>query len=311
MDPLSDLLRLLKVRSYGAAGLDAGGDWAIRFPEHDGMKVFAVVEGSCSVSLEEETESIAVHAGECFLATQGRPFRMGNGAAVEFASADTLLPPAFDGRIVTYQGGGDFLAVGGFFSLADRQADLFLAAVPPVVRFRKGADRDAMRWCVDRLTVELREPGPGTRLIAEQLVTMMLVQALRSSLSSADYLQAGWLTALVDPKLRLAMGGMHDAPHRRWTIQSLAALAGMSRTSFALRFKAAMGLAPLDYLTRWRMLLAQDRLATSQAPAVEIGLGIGYDCERSFARAFKRTHGYSPRQYRLRVQGADVEEVAN
>jgi AraC-like DNA-binding protein len=305
MDPLSDLLRLLKVRSYGAAGLDAGGDWAIQIPAHDGMKVFAVVRGACCVSLRDDAAPITVRAGECFLTT-GRPFRMGNGAAVEPANVQLLLPPIFDGRIVTHNGGGDFLAVGGFFALASDQADLLLGAVPPIISFHKGRERDTMEWCVNRLTSELRDPDAGTHFVAEQLATLMLVQALRSSMAQTSPSQVGWLTALADPKLRTAIAIMHHDPQNRWTVQSLAALAGMSRTSFALRFRAAMGIAPLDYLTRWRMLLAQDRLATGQEPTVEIALAVGYDCERSFARAFRRANGYSPRQYRLLAQGASV-----
>ncbi|WP_370677439.1 AraC family transcriptional regulator [Pleomorphomonas sp. PLEO] len=302
MDPLSDLLRLLKIRSYGAAGLDAGGDWAIQFPVHDGIKFFAVVEGMCSLWLDEEESSVEIRAGECFLATQGLPFRIAGGMAVEPLSLEAVLPPAFDGRVVTINGGGDFLAVGGFFALASGQAHLLFGAMPPVVRFREGQDREVMAWCVDRLASELRTPRAGTSLLAQQLVTMMLVQALRASIADASHPRTGWLAALADTRLRAAVGAMHAEPHHRWTLQSLAVISGMSRTSFALKFRAAMGIAPLDYLTRWRMLLAQDRLATSQESAAEIGLAIGYDCERSFARAFKRMHGCSPRQYRLTAQ---------
>ncbi len=310
MDPLSDLLRLLKVRSYGAAGLDAGGDWAIQIPAHDGMKVFAVVRGACFVSLRDDEAPIMVRTGECFLTTQGRPFQMGNGAAIEPASIQYLRPSIFDGRIVTHNGGGDFLAVGGFFSLASNPADLLLGAVPPVISFRKGRERDTMEWCVSRLTSELRDPDAGTHFVAQQLATLMLVQALRSSIAQTSPSRVGWLTALADPKLRTAIAIMHHDPQNRWTVQSLAALAGMSRTSFALRFRAAMGIAPLDYLTRWRMLLAQDRLATGQEPTVEIALAVGYDCERSFARAFRRSNGCTPREYRLLAQGVSASAAA-
>ncbi|OJY67564.1 MAG: hypothetical protein BGP16_03320 [Sphingobium sp. 66-54] len=311
MDLLSQLLRLLKIQSYGAAGLDAGGDWAIQIPAHEGMKVFVVVHGNCFVSLDESGPSFEVNAGECFLATQGRPFRIGNGAPVEPTSAGSLSPSVFDGRIVIHNGGGEFLAVVGFFSLAGQQKDLLLSALPPVIRFGEGRDRETMEWCVKRLTSELRDPGLGTHALAEQLMMMMLVQALRSSVAKGTCSRSGWLAVLADPRLRAALGAMHEEPHCRWTVQSLAAHAGMSRTSFALRFRAAMGIAPLDYLSRWRMLLAQDKLATSLKPAADIASEVGYDCERSFSRAFKRANGCSPRQYRLSAQSRNTAKSIN
>jgi len=94
-----------------------------------------------------------------------------------------------------------------------------------------------------------------------------------------------------------AIGAMHEDPARRWTVQALAARAGMSRSTFALRFKEAVGLSPMDYLTRWRMLLAGDRLAHSGESVSAIALSLGYESESAFGTAFKRVMGCSPRQH--------------
>jgi AraC-like DNA-binding protein len=107
----------------------------------------------------------------------------------------------------------------------------------------------------------------------------------------------GWLFALADKQMGAAIGAIHADPARRWSLSELAAHAGMSRSSFALKFKQTVGSAPMDYLTRWRMLLAGDRLAHSGDPISVIALSLGYESESAFSTAFKRVMGQAPRRY--------------
>src|SRR6202035_4110382 len=105
--------------------------------------------------------------------------------------------------------------------------------------------------------------------------------------------RAGWLFALADQQMSAAITCMHDNPAHRWTLQELARHAGMSRSTFALKFKQTVGESPMEYLTRWRMLLAGDRLANSSDPISIIALSLGYESESAFSTAFRRTMGCS------------------
>ena len=149
----------------------------------------------------------------------------------------------------------------------------------------------------------MREPQPGGVLVAQQLAVMMLVQALRLYLAAGPGGGVGWLFALADPQMSAAIAALHDAPARRWTIQQLAERVGMSRSTFALKFKQTVGESPMEYLTRWRMLLAGDRLTNSGEPVSAIAQALGYESESAFSTAFKRAMGCSPRKYGQR-QGA-------
>jgi AraC-like DNA-binding protein len=144
---------------------------------------------------------------------------------------------------------------------------------------------------------ELRERQPGGFLVAQHLAHMMLVQALRLHVAEGSRGGVGWLFALADKQMGAAISAMHDGPAHRWTLQELAERAGMSRSTFALRFKETVGTAAVEYLTRWRMLLAGDRLANSGDPISVIALSLGYESESAFSTAFKRVMGCSPRQY--------------
>ena len=125
----------------------------------------------------------------------------------------------------------------------------------------------------------------------------MLVQALRAHLAEGAHGGVGWLFALGDKQMSAAISAMHADPAHPWTLQALAERAAMSRSSFALKFKATVGSSPMDYLTRWRMLLAGDRLASGHDPISVIAPSLGYESESAFSTAFKRVMGCSPRQY--------------
>lgn len=297
MDPLSSVLSLLKLHSYMSGGFEAGGDWSIEFPEGPGIKFYAAVSGECWLAVEGVEDPVRVRAGDCFLLPRGRAFRVASDLALPPVDPFKVFAPVKDGRINRLNGGGDFFSVGGHFALTGDYAEVLLAMLPPIVHIHDEADKATLRWSAERMRQELREPKPGGLLIAQQLATMMLVQALRIHLAQGLDGGVGWLFALADPHMAAAISAMHEDPARRWTLQSLAERAGMSRTSFALKFRETVGATPMDYLTRWRMTVAAERLARGGDPISVIALSLGYDSESAFSTAFKRVMGCSPRRY--------------
>jgi AraC-like DNA-binding protein len=297
MDALSDVLSLLKVRSYMSSGFDAGGDWSIQFGAHDGFKFHAVEHGDCLVCVEGIPDPVKVSAGDCFLLPRGLPFRVTNNLALTPVDAHTICPPACRGGITTYNGGGDFLGISAYFALTGDDDGLLLGALPPIVHIHKESDKALLRYCVERMRQELREPLPGGLMVAQHLAIMVLVLVLRLHLSEQLCGRVGWLFALADKQMSVAINAMHARPAHRWTLQAIAEHAGMSRTAFAVKFKEKVGISPMEYLTRWRMRLGADRLMNSADPISVIALSLGYESESAFSTAFKRVMGCSPRQY--------------
>ncbi|MBX5001486.1 AraC family transcriptional regulator [Rhizobium lentis] len=297
MDPLSNVLGLLKPRSYVSAGLDAGGVWAIDFPPPDGIKFNAVISGTCWLSVDGVPNAVRLEEGDCFLLTRSRTFRLASDPSVEAIPSDEIYSIA-RGGIATCNGGGDFFLIGSRFSFSGGNSDILLGILPPIVHVKRDSDHAAvLRWSLDRMTRELRDRQPGGVLMAEHFAHVMLMQVLRLHIASPDAHGVGWLFALTDRRIGAALGAMHADQGRKWTLQSLAELASMSRSTFALHFKAKVGLAPMDYLTRWRMLVAGDRLANSAEALASVAMSLGYDSESAFSTAFKRVMGCSPRQY--------------
>ena len=209
----------------------------------------------------------------------------------------TILPAVNDGGITTYNGGGQFFSIGGYFALTGDHVDMLLGVLPPIVHIRREADKVVLRWCLERMRQELRDPQPGSSVVAQQLATMILVQVLRLHSAEGSTNGVGWLYALADKHMQAAINAMHADPAQHWTLQSLAERAGMSRTTFTLKFKETVGASPMEYLTRWRMMVAADKLTNSSDSISTIALALGYESESAFSAAFKRVMGCSPRQY--------------
>lgn len=300
MDPLSDVLSLLRPRRAISAGLKAGGDWAIQFPGHGGIKFNAVLQGACWAAVEGESEPHWLCAGDCFLLTRGRPFRLATDPGRQPVPSATLYDQAVDG-IATCNGGGDFFLIGGRFHFDSDQAGLLFDALPPLVHVGDASNQAAvLRWSLGQLVDELTRHSPGAALMADHLAQIMLVQVLRLWLASDRPRRAGWLGALADPGLARAIGAIHAEPQRPWRLAELAARAGLSRTVFAQRFHETVGLTPLGYLRQWRMRLAADRLLRTQESVATIAHGVGYESEAAFSTAFHRVLGCPPGQYRTR-----------
>ena len=297
MDPLSDVLSLLKPRSYGCGGIDTGGEVSIHFPQHDGIKCYAVVSGRAWLVVDGVAEAVHLATGDCFVLPRGLPFRLTSDLSLPSVDYRTVLADRPPGIVISFNGGGECMIVGGHFALDGLHAEMLLGVLPPIVHLRTDADRASLRWSLDRMMHELREPQPGGLLVIEHIAQMMLVQALRLHMREAGNGRVGWLFALSDKQMGSAISAMHAAPSQRWTLASLAACAGMSRTSFATRFKQTVGASPIDYLTRWRMMIAGEKLLHSREPISAIASALGYDSESAFSTAFKRVMGCSPRQY--------------
>jgi len=297
MDPLSEVLALLKPQSLSSGGFMVPGDMSISFPKHQGIKCHAMLAGQRWLQVDTVADPVQLNAGDCFLLPRGLPFRLTTDLSLEpvhYTVAWTRLGKTND--VPRIPEGVRYIA-GGFFVFTGSHAELLLHSLPPIVHIRRESDKAAMRWSLERLREELRDPQPGGSRIAQQLAYMMLIQALPEHLADATLATRGWVSALADKHMSIAIASIHNDPSHPWTLQSLAERAGMARSVFALRFRKAVGATPMEYLTRWRMLLATDRLKNTTDGLSAIARSLGYESESAFGKAFRRVMGHSPRQY--------------
>ncbi|MCG8465623.1 MAG: AraC family transcriptional regulator [Xanthomonadales bacterium] len=175
-----------------------------------------------------------------------------------------------------------------------------LDALPPLVVMRKGDADGALDMISRLLALEAERNDLGNVLVLNRLSEALFVMILRHHLKHEEQ-KKGLLAALADPRLTKALVAIHRSPEERWQVGSLAKVAGMSRTVFAQRFAEVLGLTPIEYLTRWRMQLAQQWLRERREPVSVVAKKLGYETETAFRRAFQRITGMTPG--RLRRQG--------
>ena len=303
MDPLSDVLSLLEPKSYRVGGFEVGGDWSIRFGAQEGIKCYALASGRCWLAVDGGGEPVLLDQGDCFLLPHGLPFKI---------ASDLDLPPedwrrhfvgSPEGTLVKLNGSRGVTVLGSHFQLAGRQAEVLLSMLPPIVHLQSETDRETLRWAFDRMRQELADSKPGSVLIAQHLAHMIFVQVLRLHLDKGK--AVGWLFALSDKHVGAAIAAIHREPARRWTVATLAIEVGMSRSGFAARFGELVGDGPIEYLTRWRMLLAGRSLSRGERIGA-IALSLGYESESAFSTAFKRVMGSTPRDH-ARLAAASIE----
>lgn len=298
IDPFSDILKFTRAESLATGGFTAGGVWAIRFPAPEKIKFFAVMKGSCWIELDGKPKPVRFDTGDVGLLTAPRAFTLSSAPGVSAIDAMTLFSGS--GNATAILGDGqDFEFIGGHVLLDPTSGKLLRDVLPPWIHVSATMPQaTSFRWLLAQLMEERKISLPGGQLASAQLAQLLFIQILRAHLNNSGPTPQGWLRALGEPRLAPALHLMHGDPSRAWRLGELAEACAMSRTTFASRFKTAAGVAPLTYLTEWRMRLAQRTLREGNAPIATVAQSLGYTSESAFSNAFKRVTGTSPKTYR-------------
>ncbi len=191
--------------------------------------------------------------------------------------------------------GSDFTCATLHFDGGDRNP--IVAALPPLVQVPLDAV-PGLRPSLDMLFAETDRVRCGSRLLADRLFEVVLIQLLRWVIDhpQAVGVSSGLVMGLSDPRLARALVALHATPQDDWTLVRMAAVAGMSRSAFAEIFKTVTGTTPSAYLTDWRLTLASTLLRAGQ-PQKLVAAELGFSTASSLSRAFKQRFATSPREW--------------
>jgi len=295
-DPLTDILTLTSARCVEVGILVAGGSWALQFPPPQKIKFVAVVKGTCWVTVKD-IAPLHVKTGDVFVLPAERAFVLAGDLNAPQGDGLKVFTGA-TGKIGKVGDGDEFFAVGAHIALDRERGGLLSEVLPPFLHVgSSSSEASAMRWLLDQLVREVAADRPGAMLASRHLAQLLCIQIIRSYLEASGPDTAGWLRALSDKRIAPALRLMHREPGRAWRLGELAKEVAMSRTSFALRFKAIAGVTPLAYLLNLRMRFAEQRLREGSLSVSALGLSLGYTTESAFSNAFKRTTGMAPKRY--------------
>lgn len=309
-DPLSRTLELVEARAIYAGGFIGGGDWSVRFPPPHKIKFFVMGRGACQLALDGTATPFRLAAGDAFMLARNAGFTVASDLALVPRPSGEVFAGR-DSAIISVGQGDDFLFLGGHIDTYHAGGHLMAESLPDFLHLpasESGAGRlDAL---IGELVEEAADGAPGAEMACSSLAHLLLIQILRRHLSTGTWDEPGWLRAACDPRLAPALALVHGNLAWPWTLADMARASAMSRTSFATHFRAAAGVAPLAYLTEWRMRHAERELRREGSSVARIAQSVGYRSEAAFSTAFKRVMGYSPRSNaRNHAQGLERHEA--
>jgi AraC-like DNA-binding protein len=300
IDVLSDVLETVRVRSACYGRFELGAPFGVAIPASEDAKFHVVLEGNCCLRVNDAELSLS--SGDLVALPHGDAHAISDRADRPVEPFEALLK----GRNLCQEGVlrvGDGVAavlVSGCFRFESRRNNPLLAALPAVIALRGERSR-AIPWLDTTLKFmgcEVASRRPGAQTVISRLADVLFIQIVRGCFDELSADAAGWLGALKEPQVGSALRLIHQNPEHAWTVASLAAKVGMSRSAFAERFTRLAGEPPLAYLTRWRMLKAAGLLREGQATLAEVAGRVGYESEAAFSKAFKRSLGSTPGAYR-------------
>lgn len=297
-DTLSDALMKMKLKSSTAGVVSAAGKWAVEYPTFEGFKLQVLLKGERCVIMDGTSNALHLKSGDCVLMTGRTPLVVASDPTVKRRlKVEDLLSLKRNG-VMTINGGGESLSIGTYFEFDGHLPKLLFGNLPTYIHVAEHSDQAAvLRWSLERYKADFFSQRPGRALVLNHLTHIMLLQILRIYLESAPKGKQNWLVATSDPQMSRVFEVMHSQYQHPWSLESLAKVAGLSRSGFALSFKKKVGIAPLDYLTNWRMQIACNLLRTDGHTIASVANAVGYDSESAFSVAFNRVIHCRPGQY--------------
>jgi AraC-like DNA-binding protein len=255
-----------------------------------------VTSGRCEQSVGDERRELL--AGDFAVVPHGLGHRIEAGGPTEFPLIPELPHEEQSENYAVLRYGSDGplteLVCGGL-RLEHPTARRLVDALPPMIHIRS-IRRSVLGSTLDLLADEVQRREIGSEAVVSRLCDVLVIQAIRSWVTSEDATDSPWLRAMSDPQLGPALAALHADPAATWTVGALASRAAMSRSAFAARFRDLLGQPVMQYVTDQRMQLAVDLLHRGERTVAEVATAVGYESDASFSRVFRRHVGTSPRQ---------------
>lgn len=312
-DTLSDIFRTLRLK--GGIFLDARftAPWCV---------ASQVTPQDISTFLKTPAEIVTLH-----YVLSGRAYvGIGNGQRVEVGEGELVLLPRNDMHVlgsgldgdpinshhlidlspdgglarIVHGGAGELTHIICGFLATEEQRNPLIASLPPLlkVNVREGVSRDWIESSVRYAAEGLHHGAIAASPVMGRLSELLFAEAIRAYAMGLPESERSWLKGLNDRYVGRAIAALNENLARDWTVDEIAATAGLSRSAFVERFSQTVGLPPMKYLTLSRLELAKKLMLDGRQAIAQVAAKVGYEAEEAFNRAFKREFGLPPAKWR-------------
>ncbi|MFC3061503.1 AraC family transcriptional regulator [Paenirhodobacter populi] len=307
-DAVSEVLLGMRLRGASYWRLRLSPPFGVNFRADGGARFHFIGQGEAVLILPDQAPR-AMRAGDAVLIPRGHPHRILSGPRVAARDFDSYTPeplcPAFceiRACDATACRSKDTMILTGAMELDLATMHPLVALMPEAMSVDALLHRQPeMRAILSAMETEMAQDRPGSAGILARLADVIAALIVRGWVECGCDNVSTVITALRDPRLAQVLVALHKDPSRDWDIPAMARLMGSSRSVFAERFTATVGISPLRYVTDLRMRLAAQWLEREGSSVAEVAHRLGYGSQAAFARAFKRIVGVSPGNHRRRA----------
>lgn len=293
IDPLAEIVSLLQPQAAFSKRVCASGRWRVNRSETGQPFYCLMLEGCCELTIKGNPP-ITLEKGDFVLIPAALEFCMSSVEPPAADAPETLPQMLAPGEFWVGDPGqpADVQTLIGYCQFDAPDAGLIVSLLPQFIHVR-GESRLTM--LVQLVMDECRAQRSARDIVLERLLELLLIEALRSILICNAC--PGVMSGLADERVSAAIRAIHARPEHSWTGAELAKAAAMSRSAFFVRFREAVGVAPMDYLLTWRMALAKKLLRGKDMTVAEVAEHVGYRSASAFSVAFSRHAGITPVKY--------------
>jgi AraC-like DNA-binding protein len=323
MDVLSEVLKVVKLQGAMFFNGEFSSPWGFYSPPSGTVAPYVasgarhviiyhlLTEGRASARLVDG-QGINLEVGDIVIFPHGDAHVLENGRPTKAVDMVKELARIFSQglKLSRHGGGGDITKfVCGFMGCEPRLSQVFLSGLPPVFKVSIRNDASGI-WLENSIRFLVNEADPsraGGEVVLAKLSEVLFVETLRAYIAHLPAEQTGWLAGARDLEVGKTLAQMHRNPAHPWTVASLAKEAGVSRSLLAERFRHYLNEPPMTYLTRWRLQLGAQMLASTSYSVAQIASEVGYESEPAFNRAFKREFTVPPARFRSQSRSAQAK----
>ena len=308
-DALSEVLQDLRLSGASYCRSELTDPWGLAFPPEDGAVFHFVAEGRCWLRSETQ-EPLPLDSGDLVLLPHGAGHALLSHPDASTKLMDELPRERLGETTYRLKTGGDgarTLLVCCAVGFEEPTVHPLLELMPEVLLVRGGGSQDpSLPVLLETMAAELGAQRIGAATVMTRLADILITRVVRAWAEARTDDATGWLAAIRDPRIGKALAAFHRRPADSWSVEALASIAYLSRSTFSERFTSVVGVPPARYVARWRMHLASAWLHQERLTVSDVAARLGYESEASFSRAFKRFVGLPPSALRRARAGGSV-----
>ncbi|NLQ18934.1 AraC family transcriptional regulator [Marinomonas sp. M1K-6] len=315
MDLLSSVLSSLKVESTSISRWTMSAPWGVDVNNFNLGYCLSVVSGQCWVQIRDSSSTkspatIQLQTGDSVIAPRGANLAILSGPDSETILLDALpwhgdtfqglsssIQPSSAMQVNWGGGGPETQLLGVAFTFQNHQNNFLLSSFPEYF-ILKQRESNFLQLIHPAIQFFIDDNSPGYFAVATQFSELIIMGSLRAYILSNEISSVGVLKGMKNKSVAKVLTAIHQAPQHNWTLPELAVEANISRSVLSKRFPQCVGVPPIDYLNRWRIHLAAEKLINSKASLDFIIKSLGFETDRTFRRLFKQYKELSPSQYR-------------